>query len=36
MGVAIICGGGIQVPLFIRIRPRETRHGGESVKIIEG
>jgi DNA helicase HerA-like ATPase len=35
MGVAIVCGGGVQVPLFIRIRPRETRHGGESVKIIE-
>ncbi|MFO7618298.1 MAG: ATP-binding protein [Thermoplasmata archaeon] len=35
MGVAIICGGGIQVPMFIRIRPRETRHGGESIKIIE-
>ena len=36
IGVAIVCGGGVQVPLFVRVRPRETRHGGESVKIIEG
>jgi len=35
LGVAIICGGGVQVPLFVRVRPRETRHGGESVKVIE-
>ena len=35
IGVAIVCGGGVQVPLFVRIRPRETRHGGESVKIID-
>jgi len=35
IGVAIVCGGSIQVPLFVRVRPRETRHGGESVKIIE-
>jgi DNA helicase HerA-like ATPase len=35
IGVAIVCGGGVQVPLFVRVRPRETRHGGESVKIIE-
>lgn len=35
LGVAIVCGGGVQVPLFVRVRPRETRHGGESVKVIE-
>jgi hypothetical protein len=35
IGVAIVCGGGVQVPLFVRVRPRETRHGGESVKVIE-
>jgi len=35
IGTAIVCGGGVQVPLFIRVRPRETRHGGESVKVIE-
>lgn len=35
IGIAIVCGGGVQVPLFVRVRPRETRHGGESVKVIE-
>jgi DNA helicase HerA-like ATPase len=35
VGVAIVTGGGVTVPLFVRIRPRETRHGGESVKVIE-
>ncbi|MBA3046347.1 MAG: ATP-binding protein [Candidatus Thermoplasmatota archaeon] len=35
LGIAIVCGAGLQVPLFIRVRPRETRHGGENVKIIE-
>ena len=35
VGIAIVTGGGISVPLFVQIRPRETRHGGESVKIIE-
>lgn len=35
LGIAIVCGAGLQVPLFLRVRPRETRHGGESIKIIE-
>ena len=35
IGVAIAVGGGIQMPLLVEIRPRETRHGGESVKVIE-
>lgn len=35
MGIAIVSGGGVQNALFVQIRPRETRHGGESVKIIE-
>jgi DNA helicase HerA-like ATPase len=35
IGIAIVCGGGVQVPLFVRVRPRETRHGGESIKVIE-
>lgn len=35
VGIAIVTGGGVTVPLFVRIRPRETRHGGESVKVIE-
>ena len=35
IGVAIVVGGGVQMPLLVEIRPRETRHGGESVKVIE-
>jgi uncharacterized protein len=34
IGVALIVGGNIQNPLFIEVRPRESRHGGESVEII--
>lgn len=34
LGIAIVCGAGLQVPLFVRVRPRESKHGGESVKII--
>lgn len=32
-GVAIVTGGGLQVPLLVDVRKRETRHGGESVAI---
>jgi len=35
IGVALVTGGSISMPLFVEIRPRETKHGGESVKIIE-
>lgn len=35
IGIAIITGGGITMPLFVSIRPRETTHGGESVSIIK-
>lgn len=35
IGVAILVGGGIQMPLMVEVRPRETKHGGESVKVIE-
>ena len=34
IGVALIVGGNIQMPLFVEVRPRESRHGGESVEII--
>jgi len=34
IGVALVTGGGIQMPLMVEVRPRETRHGGESVKVI--
>ena len=34
-GTAIIASGNFSVPLFVDIRPRETKHGGEAVKVIE-
>jgi uncharacterized protein len=34
IGVALIVGGNIQMPLFVEVRPRESKHGGESVEII--
>jgi hypothetical protein len=34
IGVALIIGGNIQMPLFVEVRPRESRHGGESVEIV--
>lgn len=34
VGVALVVGGNIQIPLFVEVRPRESRHGGESVQII--
>jgi DNA helicase HerA-like ATPase len=33
--VAIVIGGGIQMPPFVEVRPRETKHGGASVKVLE-
>jgi len=36
IGVALVVGGNIQMPLFVEVRPRESRHGGESVQIISG
>jgi len=33
-GVAIVMGGNISMPLIVEVRPRETKHGGESVKVI--
>jgi DNA helicase HerA-like ATPase len=35
IGTAIITGGKVIMPLFVDIRPRESRHGGESVTIVE-
>jgi uncharacterized protein len=34
VGVALITGGGYHTPLFCEVRPRATRHGGESVQIV--
>jgi len=35
VGVALVTGGGYHSPLFCEVRPRATRHGGESVVVIE-
>jgi len=34
IGSAIITGGGLAFPLLVEIRPRESKHGGESVEVI--
>jgi len=34
VGVALITGGGYHTPLFCEVRPRATRHGGESVQVV--
>ncbi len=34
VGVALVTGGNISMPLFVEIRPRETKHGGESVRVV--
>jgi len=34
VGVAIVSGGKISMPLIVEVRPRETRHGGEAVEVI--
>jgi hypothetical protein len=33
IGVALISGASLQMPVMAEIRPRETQHGGQSVKI---
>jgi len=34
VGVALVTGGGYLTPLFCEVRPRSTKHGGESVMIV--
>lgn len=34
VGVALVTGGGYHTPLFCEVRPRASRHGGESVQIV--
>lgn len=34
IGSAIVTGGGVSMPLLVEIRPRESKHGGESVEVI--
>ncbi|MCX6665213.1 MAG: DUF87 domain-containing protein [Euryarchaeota archaeon] len=35
IGVALISGASLQVPLFVEIRTRETSHGGKSVTVFK-
>ena len=35
VGVAIVVGGNILLPIFVEIRVRETKHGGHATTIIE-
>jgi hypothetical protein len=34
IGTALVTGGGASMPLFVDIRPRETKHGGESIEVV--
>jgi DNA helicase HerA-like ATPase len=34
IGTAIITGGGVSMPLFVEIRPRESKHGGDSIEVV--
>ncbi len=34
IGTCLVSGGGFTTPLFCEVRPRASRHGGESVKIV--
>jgi len=34
IGTALVTGGGASMPLFVEIRPRETKHGGESIEVV--
>ncbi|MGC8564805.1 MAG: ATP-binding protein [Thermoplasmata archaeon] len=33
VGVALVTGASLSMPLFVEVRPRETRHGGESINV---
>ena len=34
IGIAMVVGAGIQAPLLVDVRPRESRHGGTGVKVL--
>ena len=36
IGMAMVVGAGIESPLLIEVRPRESRHGGSGIKVLEG
>ena len=35
IGMAMVVGAGIESPLLVEVRPRESRHGGAGVKVLE-
>ncbi len=35
-GVAVVTAPNLSMPLYVEVRPRETLHGGESVKVVSG
>ena len=35
IGMALVSGGGLGFPMIVEVRPRETKHGGESIKVVE-
>lgn len=35
VGVSLVTGANISMPLLVDVRPRETEHGGKSVKILD-
>ncbi len=35
IGMAMVVGAGIEAPLLVEVRPRESRHGGAGVKVLE-
>jgi DNA helicase HerA-like ATPase len=35
IGMALIAGGNLGFPMIVEVRSRETKHGGESIKVID-
>ena len=35
IGMAMVVGAGLESPLLVEVRPRESRHGGAGVKVLE-
>ncbi|MFP4545819.1 MAG: ATP-binding protein [Methanomassiliicoccales archaeon] len=34
IGTSLVMGGNIQMPLLVEVRPRESKHGGDSVEVV--
>jgi DNA helicase HerA-like ATPase len=34
IGMAMVVGAGIESPLLVEVRPRESRHGGAGIKVL--